>query len=315
MKKIIIDCDTGIDDSIALLYALKRKDVQIMAITATFGNCSAYQSAINSLKMIELAKPDYFIPVYIGSEYTYDNRKTEYSTFVHGDNGIGDVDLPQPKQKPQPEYGVDALIDLIKANPHQITLVTLGRLTNIALAVKKAPEIVPLVKQLVFMGGTVYHCGNVAPFSEANIAGDALSSKIVLETGFNALQVGLDITQMTHLTRNDLNYLLKNASAENKAIAEYINQAMVKYFSFNHQASNMIDCCPLHDPLAMLIALNPQLAKVSYYPCTVETNTDSICHGMIVIDKRDNPISTEPIGFALECDSRKAVDLLISIFC
>ena len=76
MKKIIIDCDTGIDDALALLYALKRKDVRIMAITSTFGNCSALQSAINSLKMIELANPGYFIPVYVGSEYTYDGKKT-----------------------------------------------------------------------------------------------------------------------------------------------------------------------------------------------------------------------------------------------
>ena len=314
MKKIIIDCDTGIDDALALLYALKRKDVRIMAITSTFGNCSALQSAINSLKMIELANPGYFIPVYVGSEYTYDGKKTPYSTFVHGDNGIGDVLLPQPQNEPQ-QNAVDALIVIIKENPYEITIVALGRLTNIALALDKAPEIVHLVKQLVFMGGTIYHCGNVGPLSEANIAGDAISSKIVLEAGFNAIQVGLDITQSTLLTRNDLDYLLRNARSENKAIANYINQSMVKYFQFNHEASNMIDCCPLHDPLAMLIALNPQLASISYYPCTVETNPESICYGMLVADTRENPIQVNPIGLALRCDKRKAVDLLISIFC
>ncbi|MDO4378005.1 MAG: nucleoside hydrolase [Erysipelotrichia bacterium] len=314
MYKVIIDCDTGIDDSIALLYALKREDVQIMAITAGFGNCSAQQSAQNSLKMIELAKVKYHIPVYIGSEKTYSGTKPTYATNVHGTNGIGDVELPLSKQQPETEKADDAIIRIIHENPHEIILITLGRMTNLAYALDKDKEIVNLTKKLVFMGGTILAAGNVGAFSEANIAGDALAAQKVLTAGFNSYQVGLDITQSTHLDRTHLNYLSANAKEENKEIASYINQAMVQYFHFNHQASEMIECCPVHDPLAVLIALEPQLADVTYRPCQVET-APGLTYGMIVADSRVNHFDAPLCGLCLKCDSEAAVNKLISIFC
>lgn len=314
MLKVIIDCDTGIDDSIALLYALKREDVQIMAITSCFGNCSAKQSAYNSLKMIEMAKPKYNIPVYIGYEKTYDDVVPTYATNVHGNDGIGNVSLPEPKQQPEKEKADDAIIRIIKENPHEIILITLGRMTNIAYCLDKDPSIVNLTKKLVFMGGTIFAAGNVGPFSEANIAGDATAAQKVLTAGFNSYQVGLDITQSTHLSREHLNYLLNNAKEENKEIANYINQIMVQYFHFNHQASNMIECCPVHDPLAVMIAIDPQLADVTYRPCQVET-TKGLTYGMIVADQRVQHFDAPLCGLCLKCDSEAALNRLISIFC
>jgi purine nucleosidase len=311
-KRFVIDCDTGIDDSLALLFAGLRDDVEIVGICSSFGNCTAHQAAINSMKILDLIDyPD--IPIAIGAERPL-LGEPELAPYVHGNNGIGDVDLPESKRTFSDLNSVDLLLKLVRDNPGELTLITLGRMTNVALALEKEPDLPKLLKKLVFMGGTIYHEGNVAPFTEANIGGDPLAANKVLSAGFDAIQVGLDVTQTTHLTTDDLKWLKDNCSKKNEAAVDYLLKALVGYFRFNHDASGMIDCCPVHDPMAMLLAVIPELAEYEYWPATVETE-GKYTRGQIVIDKRLHPESWPKLGIAMRVDHRKCVNTLLNEFC
>ena len=270
MNRFIIDCDTGIDDSLALLFAGLRKDVEIVGICSSFGNCSSQQAAINSMKILDLINyPD--IPIAVGANKPLVGE-AEFAARVHGNNGIGDVELPESKRQLSPLSSVELLLKLVKENPGELTLITLGRMTNVALALEIEADLPKLVKKLVFMGGTIYHEGNVGPFVEANIGGDPLAASRVLSAGFDAVQVGLDVTQTTHLTTADLEWLSANCRQETEAAVKYLRQALVGYFRFNHEASGMVDCCPVHDPMAIVMAVEPQLGEIEYWPAHVETD-------------------------------------------
>lgn len=172
MIKMLIDCDTGIDDSIAILFALKRPDVRVLGITTGCGNIDAYQAAENSIRLIHLAKPGYEVPVAVGANAPLVGPWEGPVPHIHGANGIGNAELPPADQKPAAEAGWDMIVRLARENPGELTVVTLGRMTNLALALEKEPALPRLVKNVVAMGGAVRAPGNVSPVSEANIAGD-----------------------------------------------------------------------------------------------------------------------------------------------
>ncbi len=312
MKRLIIDCDTGIDDSLALLFAGLRKDLKIEAICSVFGNCSAHQAALNSMKILDLiGYPD--IPIAEGENKPLVGQAS-FAVNVHGANGIGGVELPESRRKLCELNSVDLLIKLARENPGELTLVTLGRMTNVALALKIEPRLPKLIKKLVFMGGTIYQEGNVAPFVEANIGGDPLAAQKVLQAGFDSIQVGLDVTQTTHLSGDDLKWLAANCRKENEKAVAYLRQALVSYFAFNHEASGMVDCCPVHDPLAMLLTVEPQLGRIEYWPASVETK-GKYTAGQIIIDKRLHHEAWPKLGCVLEVDHRKCVETILQAFC
>ena len=312
MKRLIIDCDTGIDDSLALLYAGLRKDVKIEAVCSVFGNCSAHQAVLNSMKILDLINyPEVLIAQGENKPLV---GEAHFAANVHGENGIGGVELPQSSRKLSDLSSAELLVKLARENPGELTLVTLGRMTNVALALEIEPGLPKLIKKLVFMGGTIYHEGNVGPFVEANIGGDPLAAHEVLQAGFDTVQVGLDVTQTTELTGDDLIWLADNCRPENKAAVAYLRQALVSYFAFNYEASGMVDCCPVHDPLAMLLAVEPQLGRIEYWPADVETK-GSYTAGQILIDKRLQHEDWPEMGCVMEVDHRACVEAILKIFC
>ncbi|MBQ1757823.1 MAG: nucleoside hydrolase [Erysipelotrichaceae bacterium] len=312
MNRLIIDCDTGIDDSLALLFAGLRKDIEISAVCSVFGNCSAHQAAINTMKILDLIDyPD--VPIAIGENKPLVGEAT-FATHVHGSNGIGDVELPDSKRKLSPLSSVELLLKMVRENPGEYTLITLGRMTNVALALEREPELPKLVKKLIFMGGTIYHEGNVGPFVEANIGGDPLAASKVLSAGFDAIQVGLDVTQTTHLTTDDLRWLKKNCRRECEAAVDYLIEALKGYFRFNHEDSGMVDCCPVHDPLALVMTVAPELGEVEYWPAHVETE-GRYTAGQILIDKRLHGEDWPKLGCVLKVDHRKCVETILREFC
>ena len=312
MHRLIIDCDTGIDDSLALLYAGLRKDIKIEAVCSVFGNCSAHQAALNSMKILDLISyPEVLIAE---GENKPLAGEAHYAVNVHGANGIGGVQLPDSRRKLCGLASADLLVKLARDNPGELTLVTLWRMTNVALALEREPNLPELIDKLVFMGGTIYHEGNVGPFVEANIGGDPLAAHRVLKAGFDIVQVGLDVTQTTELTTDDLNWLAENCRPENQAAVRYLRQALIGYFAFNHEASGMVDCCPVHDPLAMLLALEPQMGRVEYWPAEVETQ-GRYTSGQILIDKRLQHEDWPVMGCVLEVDHRQCVEAILKIFC
>ena len=232
---------------------------------------------------------------------------------IHGNNGIGDVELPVSPQKPLAEPACDLIIRMVREHPHQLTLVTLGRMTNLALALEKAPDIVPLVKNVVFMGGTLHHPGNVSPVCEANLAGDPEAADLVFRSGLDLTMVGLDVTMQVRLTAHHLDMLEKYAREENRPIAAYIRQAMRVYYRFNRLQNNCLDHCPVHDPLAVLAAVDPSLVTIRRAPARVECG-GTFCRGMVVADFREHPIDAPYLSICTEVDARKAVEKLITAF-
>ena len=165
-RKFIIDTDTASDDAVALLMALEWKDVEVEAVTIVSGNMPVEQGSINARYTIELCNKS--TPVYVGADKPL-KKKREHADWFHGPDGMGGMNYPEPKEKAREESGVDILIKRFKEKPGEITLVTLGPLTNIALAINKDPSIVSCIKNIVVMGGSSCSVGNVTPAAEYNI--------------------------------------------------------------------------------------------------------------------------------------------------
>lgn len=315
MIKLLIDCDTGIDDSLALLFAMKRPDVRIVGVVTSRGNTTAAQAAENTLRLIGLANPGYEIPVAVGADATLNGIKTDPVPHIHGTNGIGGVELPSVRQKPVEENGVDFLIRKLREDPGEITLVTLGRLTDVALALEKEPRLPKLVKSMVIMGGTLYHAGNVGPMSEANIAGDAEAADRVFRAGFPLTVVGLDVTAKTHLTAASLDCLQRYCTPENKPIADYLNAAMRDvYFLFNRKQNFCLDYCPVHDPLAMLAAVDPTPFTFRKLRMRVECGGE-FSRGRLTPDMREQPLDIPFTEIAVDVESESALERILAVFC
>src|SRR5579863_2523645 len=189
-KKIILDTDPGTDDAMALMLALNSPELDVRAITVVPGNVTARQGLENALRMISLAnRCD--IPVAAGAQHPL-FQKLITAEFWHGKNGLANIELPASTCKVDPRFGPDLIIQLVHESPHEITLVPVGPLTNIALAVEKDPSIVPLVKEVILMGGSI-NGGNVTAAAEFNIYNDPEAAQIVFRAGWPLTMVGLEV--------------------------------------------------------------------------------------------------------------------------
>lgn len=313
MRKLLIDCDTGIDDSLALLFALKRRDVQVVGVTTGFGNIDAEQAAENTIRLIRLSGVSDPVPVAIGARKPLAGPWEGPTAHVHGANGIGNAVLPPSDQKPLEEDGCDFLVRMARTYPGELTVVTLGRLTNLALALEKEPALPRLIRRVVTMGGAVHVPGNVTPVSEANIAGDPEAADMVFAAGFDLTLVGLDVTMKTCLTPGDLDFLARHCAPENRPVAAYLQEAMAFYFDFYRTSGHMRDRCPVHDPLAVLVAVDPSVVTLRKLRARVECG-GTWCRGMVVTAQSRRALDAPWISVCVDVDSRRAVDELLAPF-
>ena len=314
MLKFLIDADTGIDDSVAIYYALKQPNVRVVGITTSFGNSTAPQAAENSLRLIKMANPGYEVPVVVGENKPLfgDWHGPEYH--IHGSNGVGGVELPETDQKPLDMKAEDFIIDMAREHGRELTIITLGRMTNLALALQKEPNLPQMVKNVVFMGGTFKERGNVLPMSEANIFGDPEAADIVFRAGFDLTMVGLDVTHKTQVTPEALAKLQKYATPENKTFADYIVKATNDvYFPFNHTQNNCLDRSPVHDPSALVYATMPQLFKTVKVPARVECKGE-FTRGMVVTDFREYPFDAQYVNICVDVDKVRLLEKDIATF-
>src|SRR5580658_9854196 len=241
-KKIILDTDPGTDDAMALMLALNSPELDVRAVTVVPGNVTAKQGLENALRMVSLAnRCD--IPVAAGAQHPL-FQKLITAEFWHGKNGLANIELPASKCKVDPRWGPDLIIETIHAAPHEITLVPVGPLTNIALAVEKDPSIVPLVKEVVIMGGSISG-GNVNAVAEANIYGDPEAAQIVFQAGWPLTMVGSDVGERTLFGTKQLEELSKTHGPENDFVV-----AVLKYLVALSQKFG-VDGTPMYDPLAV----------------------------------------------------------------
>ncbi|NRB46318.1 MAG: nucleoside hydrolase [Saprospiraceae bacterium] len=277
MRHFLIDTDTASDDAVALVMALMDPKIQVEAITLVAGNVPLDQGLQNALYTLELCGKQ--IPTYAGAAQPL-LRELHTAQFVHGTDGMGDIGLPLQGRTPTPGNAIDVIIDTIKAFPNEIELVTLGPLTNIALALAKAPEIAPLVKQCTIMGGVGKGRGNITPVSEFNIWVDPEAAKIVFDSGMKMKMVGWDISR-NHACI-DLE-LCEEIKAIGTPLAEFSMdiQNIVKNFSSTITKLPGFD---LPDPIAMAIALDESVATETAYLYVEVIIADGLTRGQTVVD-------------------------------
>lgn len=255
MKSIIFDVDTGIDDALAMAYALNSPELKILGFTTCFGNVSVEDATRNTLVVLE--KLGKSVPVFSGANKPLARKLKEYPKHVHGEDGLGNTLDKDPIGKAETETAVDYIINQVKKLPHEITIISVGPLTNLALAVKKEPKIAELVKEVVIMGGAVYAPGNVTPYSEANIKADPEAAECVFSSGLPVTIVGLDVTMQTLLPNTELVNWRAIGSEAAHFLANMTSFYMEAYESFHPG----IGGCALHDPLAVGVAIDPSLVE------------------------------------------------------
>jgi purine nucleosidase len=261
-KKIIFDTDPGTDDALALMLALNSPELDVRAITVVPGNVTASQGLENALRMVSLAnRCD--IPVAAGAQHPL-LQKLITAEFWHGKNGLANVELPASKCKVDTRFGPDLIIQLIHGLPHEITLVPVGPLTNIALAIEKDPSIVPLVKEVILMGGSIKG-GNVNAAAEANIYNDPEAAQIVFQAGWRLTMVGLDVGDKALLSPKYLDQLGQTHGPVNDFI-----YAAAKYL-INLSAQFGSPGTPMYDPMAVGVAIDATLVKAPEMHVDVET--------------------------------------------
>jgi inosine-uridine nucleoside N-ribohydrolase len=265
-KKVIIDTDPGTDDAIAIMLALTSPELDVRALTVVPGNVEAKQGLENALKLASLAgRCD--IAVAGGAQHPL-FQKVITAQFWHGANGFANVELPPTKCKTDPRFGPDLIIQMIHENPHQITLLPIGPLTNIALALLKDPSIVPLVKEVIIMGGSISG-GNVDAAAEANIFNDPEAAQIVFQAGWPLTMVGLDVGDKTLYARAQLDQLSKTHGPLNDFAVQVLTFLLgleVKYGSGGGT--------PMYDPLAIGEAIDPSILTKTPMHVDVETRGD-----------------------------------------
>jgi purine nucleosidase len=277
MEHFLIDTDTGSDDAVALVMALKHPAIAIEAITIVAGNVPLLQGAQNALYTVALCGTT--VPVYLGAARPL-LRPLETAQNVHGQDGMGDIGLPLQGRVPASGHAVDVILSTIHRHAGELTLVTLGPLTNIALALLRDPSIAAKVKRCVVMGGIGYGHGNVTPVAEFNIWVDPEAAKIVFDSGLLIEMVGWDMSyQYATFGPDDSAHLRRIGTP----LAEFCVdiQSVLNNFALSETHLAGYD---LPDPLAMAIALDPSVAtKVTPLFVDVETNS-TLCRGQTVVD-------------------------------
>lgn len=297
--RMILDVDTGVDDAMAIFYAVRHPGIKLEALTTTFGNTDTVIATENTLKMLELlGRPE--IPVAQGVGRSLIRPYKRMADHIHGSNAIGDVELPAPKIQATGEHASDLMIRLIKENPGEITLCPVGPITNVALAITKAPEIAKLVKQIVVMGSTILHPGihgPIAPMVDANFANDPEAAHIVLQAGANVTLVGMDVTMTTLLSTD----MMTEISRDGDDAARVLMQITQFYVDAYKTMYPGIQGCGLHDPLAVAVAVDPTLVGLERMYVDIELHGE-LTRGSTVADRRRTAIPFHNANVAMTVD-------------
>lgn len=276
MRRFLIDTDTASDDAVALVMALNHPDVRIEAITVVAGNVSLKQGVQNALYTVERCGKQ--VPVYEGLEKPL-LRPLETAQYVHGQDGMGDIDLPLSGRRPADGHAVNVIIDTIRRFVGEITLVTLGPLTNVAVALLRDPSTASKVEKCVIMGGIGFGHGNVVPAAEYNVWVDPEAAKIVFESDLPIVMVGWDVSQRFATFNDEEAEKIRSVSPLGQFCVDI--QRCLREFGMNELKLVGFD---LPDPIAMAVALDPKVATVTKrLHVAVETRSE-LTRGATVVD-------------------------------
>jgi purine nucleosidase len=277
-RKIIFDTDPGQDDMAAILMALASpQELEVLGVVAVAGNVPLHHTERNARRICELAgRGD--VPVFAGSDKPM-GRKLVTAEHVHGKTGLDGPDLPEPKIPLQKKPGVDFLIETLRAAKEgEITLCTLGPLTNIGRMLSQAPEVRPKIREIVMMAGAYFEVGNITPAAEFNVYVDPTAADLVFKSGVPLTVMPLDVTHQLLLTQPRLDKLAELGNRSGKALGEALTFS--RTFDVNKYGT---EGAPLHDPTVIAYLLRPELFGGRHINVEVETQSE-LTVGMTVAD-------------------------------
>ena len=297
-KKLILDLDTGVDDALAIAYALGSPELDLIAITGTFGNVLLEQGIQNSLAVTDvLGHPE--VKVFPGISHARTASQfevLEISHFIHGLNGIGDVDIPSSTRSAEKKSAVDFLIEAIETYGKELIYVPTGPLTNLAAAIEKAPDITKQIGKVVLMGGALTVGGNVNACAEANISQDPEAADLVFRSGIPATMIGLDVTLQTLLTYKET----QQWRAVGTPAGEFLADMTDYYIKAYETTAPHLGGCGLHDPLAVAVAADSSLVET--LPINMKVDCSEPTRGRTIgdVERLNDPQKTMEVAVAVD---------------
>lgn len=285
---LILDCDTGIDDALAIFYGAHH-GADFRLCTVTHGNVPVERGTRNTLTLLDAVGLTE-VPVHQGAARPF-AQELHTAEFVHGDDGLGNSHLPESSRQISGTLAAAEIVAQARLHPGELVLVAIGPLTNIGLALLLEPELPRLIKRVVVMGGAVGVQGNISPTAEANVWHDPEAAQLVVDATWDVVFVGLEITLTTVLSPEALARIENSTDPR----ARFAWKIMAHYIDF-HEKTMGVRTCVLHDPLAMALALEPELAQYRLVNAYVDLS-QGLTRGALIGDlRRTRPAPTDPLA-------------------
>lgn len=278
-KQVVIDTDPGLDDALALVFALRSSALDVRAITTVAGNVPLESCTENALRVLEVLGTRLAPPVYAGCA-TPLSPPVARAEYVHGSDGVGGFadEYPVRRLRPENAHAVDTLVELARQNPNTLTLVALGPLTNIAAACRLDPKAMAAINEVVVLGGSADGRGNATPHAEFNFYADPIAAQEVVSSGLPVTLVGLSVTESAPLPRQ--RYYERVEEMPSSTVKRFLSDIAGSFFDFCKRRQG-VDACPLHDPLAVAATIDPTLICTRAMPCYVD-DAQGLTRGKLV---------------------------------
>ncbi|MFP5332555.1 MAG: nucleoside hydrolase [Acidimicrobiia bacterium] len=296
---IVIDCDPGHDDAIALMLAAASSELELAAVTTVAGNTRLERTTANAIRVLDLLGLD--VPVASGADRPF-VRELVVAEYVHGATGLDGPTLLPPSRDPEAVHAVPFLAELLRHADRPVTLVPIGPLTNIALLLATYPELADRIERIVLMGGSMGQ-GNVTPSAEFNIYVDPEAAHRVFASGLDVTMIGLDVTHRA---------LLHNTDAEQLAKAGRVGRFVADLFGFfagHEPGSRGLGGAPIHDAVAVAHLIWPDLVTTERRPVTVDLGETS--RGRTIVDRRPATAADTGVSVAVDIDGERFTRLLV----
>ena len=297
---IWIDCDTGTDDTVAIMLAHALPELQIVGLSAVAGNSLLCNTFPNTRRVVHLLGADY--PVYPGAERPL-VREPHVAGAFHGENGLGNVQLPLPDTAPEQTPAWDALYAAAKRMPGELRLVATGPLTNVAIALTKYPDLHGLLHSIALMGGAAVG-GNVTPAAEFNILVDPEAAKIVFESGVPIIMAGLDVTEKALIMPEDFERIRALGNPVSDIVAKWLEFFYIFHKSIGYEGA------PMHDPCAVMVLIHPEVFTMKPMHVEIETQGE-YCRGCTVGDQLGLSGKAPNAQVILDVDRKAFADRLV----
>ena len=304
MKKIILDCDPGQDDAVALALAMAAKDeIEILGVTTVAGNVPLNLTQRNARIMCEMChRSD--VKVYAGAEKPM-AQELVTAEHVHGKSGLDGIEIYEPSHSLEEKHAIDFIIEsCLAAELNSLILVPTGPLTNIGLAIDREPDILPKIKEIVLMGGARKEAGNITPSAEFNIYVDPEAAKLVLQCGRPIVMMSLDVTHQVLTTQKRVDTIRNLDSSVGEGIA-----ALIEFYERYDEEKYHLDGAPLHDPCTVAYLLKPELFKFKNVNVVIETG-GTFTRGTTVVDYWEVTDRIPNVQWAYEVNDEGFFDLL-----